>query len=184
MDALDLLEMQHRDICEWIDRIEAEPSMGQKTGLVVRLVRMIEAHSRSEERHLYGKYAEIAGDPSRLYSGHEIHALTRHAADTLLRTRVSDVRFAARLRVVRNLFEQHASSEEDWLFQAAKRDITDEHLDEIGNELERSYALLLDFAVRRLPKRTTSARAAAARRSVARSQRPAGARRAPRVLSD
>ncbi len=172
MDALDLLETQHHEIAALFDRIEAEPSVGHRTGLVARLVRIIDAHTRAEERHLYATLSERIADRTRLYAAYEVHSVTRHTAETLLKTRGSDVRFGARLKILRDLFQQHAHEEEDWLFQAAKREMTDEELDDVGDLVERSYGLLLELAGRQRPsvrraKRANAPRAARSRARVA-----------------
>lgn len=145
MDALDLLEEQHRDVGAMIDRIAAEPSAGRQGMLVAAAVRAVLAHSRAEERAFYGAFAgRIGGDDGRLYEAFEHHALLRFAASNLLRTRPSDVRFSARLEVVRQLFGRHASAEEDWMFPRAKRTFRDEELDRIGVEIERAHALRME----------------------------------------
>ncbi len=53
------------------------------------------------------------------------------------------MRFAARLKLVHDLFERHASIEEDWMFPKAKRALRDEVLDRIGVELDRAHAARL-----------------------------------------
>lgn len=146
MDALDLLEQQHLDVRALIDRIASEQSPGRRTAMVTRLSRMIDAHVRIEETYLYPVCAErMQGDRQKLHEAYEKHALTRFAADNLLRTRATDVRFDARLKLLGDLFSHHAGDEEDWMFQKAKRDLTDEQLDALGCHLARAYHLLLDL---------------------------------------
>src|SRR6185369_5507943 len=147
MDALDLLEQQHRDVSGLIDRVAAEPSVGRRITLVVQVVRAVEAHSRAEERAFYGAFCgRIGGADGRLYEGFEHHALLRFAAANLLRTRAGDVRFGARVETVRQLFARHAAVEEDWMFPRAKRVFHDEDLDRIGVEVERAHTRWLDVA--------------------------------------
>ncbi|AKT39892.1 hemerythrin domain-containing protein [Chondromyces crocatus] len=144
MDALDLLEQQHLDIGGLIDRIAAEASPGRRTMLLTQLFRLVEAHVRIEETYLYPVCGDrMKGDRSQLHEAYEKHALMRFAADNLLRTRATDVRFEARLKLLKGLFEQHAIDEESWMFQKVKRDLTDEQLDVLGGHLERAYDLLL-----------------------------------------
>src|SRR5262245_47408209 len=101
MDALDLLEEQHRDLGELFAQVAAAESAGRGTGLVAQLVRAIEAHSRVEETVFYAAFAaRIDADEARLWEAFENHALLRFAAHNLLRTRATDVRFAARLKLL------------------------------------------------------------------------------------
>lgn len=169
MDALDLLEQQHLDVRALIDRIAIEPSPGRKTAMVAELSRMIDAHVRIEETYLYPVCAErMRGDRSQLHEAYEKHELTRFAADNLLRTRATDVRFEARLKLLRDLFSHHAGEEEDWMFQKAKRDLTDEQLDALGCSLARAYELLLQINV---PFSARSTAPRAPRRAIARAGR-------------
>src|SRR5262249_37258231 len=131
MDALDLLEQQHRHLEELFAGVAqmAEPgarepasiAMGRRTALVVQLVRAVEAHSRVEESVFYAAFIAKVGEDDRLYEAFEDHALLRFAAVNLLRTRATDVRFAARFKLVHQLFRRHARVEEDWMFPKAKR---------------------------------------------------------------
>jgi hypothetical protein len=141
MDALDLLEQQHRDLSELFAGVTAAEGAGKRTGLVAQLVRTVEAHSRIEETVFYAAFAgRVHGVEARLYEAYEGHALLRFAAGNLLRTRATDVRFPARLKLVRDLFDRHAMLEEDWMFPKAKRALHDEALDRIGVEIERAHA--------------------------------------------
>ena len=58
-------------------------------------------------------------DDARLYEAFEDHALMRFVAVNLLRTRATDVRFSARLKLVQETFLRHATAEEDWGFPKA-----------------------------------------------------------------
>ncbi len=156
MDALDLLEQQHRDVSDLLDRITAEPSPGARTRMVARAVRMIDAHTRSEERHLYPSCAERLGEhPAKLYAACEHNALARFAAHNLVQTRVTDVRFESRLDLLKEIFTRHAAREETYLFRVAKTHLTDEQLDVIGDDLSRAYERLLESEPDRpaLPRR-------------------------------
>jgi hypothetical protein len=147
MDALDLLEQQHRDLAELFAGVSGAGPAGRRTALVTQLVRAVEAHSRIEETVFYAAFAaRIPGVEARLYEGFEDHALLRFAAVNLLRTRATDVRFAARLKLVHDLFTRHAAGEEDWMFPKAKRALHDEALDRIGAEIERAHAARLSVA--------------------------------------
>lgn len=147
MDALDLLEQQHRDLAELFAGALSSERAGRRTAAAAQLVRAVEAHSRVEETVFYAFFAERVGaDESRLYEAYEDHALLRFAAVNLLRTRATDVRFAARLKLLHGLFQRHALIEEDWLFPKAKRALHDEALDRIGGEIARAHASRLSVA--------------------------------------
>lgn len=149
MDVLDLLEQQHRVLGERFDEILAlptEPGAGRRTAMIAQLVRAVEAHSRVEETVFYAALSRVDGMEGRLYEGFEDHALLRFAAVNVLRTRITDVRFHARLKLVHDLFMRHALIEEDWMFPKAKRALQDEVLDRLGTEIERAHAARLSVA--------------------------------------
>jgi hemerythrin superfamily protein len=147
MDVLDLLEQQHRDVAELFGLVTEAATAGRRTAAVAQLVRAVEAHSRVEESVFYAAFAaRVDGDEGRLWEAFEDHALLRFAALNLLRTRATDVRFAARLKLVEQLFSRHALAEEDWMFPKAKRALHDEVLDRIGTEIERAHAARLSIA--------------------------------------
>jgi hemerythrin superfamily protein len=147
MDALDLLEQQHHDLGELFAHASEASAPGRRTAYVARLVRAVEAHSRVEESVFYAAIsAQIGGAEARLYEAFEDHALLRFAAVNLLRTRATDLRFPARLKLVHTLFRRHVAVEEDWLFPKAKRALSDEALERIGQEIERAHATRLAVA--------------------------------------
>jgi hemerythrin-like domain-containing protein len=140
MDALDLLEEQHREIGQLFAAVATAEGAGRRGALAVQLVRAVEAHSRVEERVFYTTFAaRVGGDEARLWEAYEHHALLRYEARMLLRTRPTDVRFAARLKAALLLFHRHAHTEEDWMFPKAKRALHDEQLDRLGDELQRAH---------------------------------------------
>src|SRR4051812_9248467 len=178
MDALDLLEQQHRDTLELIDRVAREPRPGRRTALVLALVRAIEAHSRVEERCFYTAFRDRIGDDARLYEAFEDHALMRFVAVNLLRTRATDVRFSARLKLVHEIFLRHAAAEEDWGFPKAKRNLTDEALESIGVDVARAHEVLMHAGIF-APSRLRPRRSPPRRRSQV-AHRPAERARASR----
>jgi hypothetical protein len=147
MDALDLLEQQHHDLAGLFADVALADTPGRRTGLVARLVRAVEAHSRTEETIFYAAFSgQVGGSEAKLYEGYEAHALLRFAAGNLLATRATDVRFPARLKLALDLFRRHARTEEDWMFPKAKRALHDEALDRIGVELSRAHASRLSVS--------------------------------------
>jgi hypothetical protein len=153
MDALDFLEQQHRDLTERIAGLAAAEGAGRRTALAAQLVRAVEAHSRVEETVFYAAFtARVSAAEPRLYDAFEAHALLRFAAENLLRTRATDVRWDARRKLVHDLFERHAAVEEDWMFPKAKRALHDEALDRIGEDLERAHASRLSIAPARIER--------------------------------
>lgn len=176
MDALDFLERQHRDVRELLDRIAAETRCGPREVLVARLAGLIDAHARSEERHFDPAcVAVMNGDRERLYAAGEARSAARNLALGLLRTCASDVRFEARLGLVRDLFLRHAHEEEDGVFPTVKRSLTDEQLDAIGGALERSFERIVEISGARRRALAATGRSAGVKPERARRTRPRNA---------
>jgi hypothetical protein len=144
MDAITLLEQQHQEIEALIAGIGKEAKLGKRTQLVARLARALEAHLRLEREHLYASCAAKMIDRQPVYEASEAQSLLRHAAQALVRTRVTDVRFSARLQSMRRLFANKVKLDERALFQRAKSVLTDEELDRIGASIARGYVEALD----------------------------------------
>jgi hypothetical protein len=159
MDALDLLEEQHRQLGQLFAAVTAAEGAGRRGVLTVQLVRAVEAHSRVEERVFYTAFAaRVGGDEARLWEAYEHHALLRYEVRALLRTRPTDVRFSARLKAAHLLFHRHAHAEEDWMFPKAKRALHDEQLDGIGDEIARAHAVRLSLVPPPMRRRTPERR--------------------------
>ena len=178
MDALDLLEQQHREVNELFALVAEAESAGRRTALAAQLVRAVEAHSRVEEAVFYATFvARVGGDEGRLWEGFEHHVLLRFAAQSLVRTRATDVRFPARLKQAAQLFARHTRAEEDWMFPKAKRVLSDESLDRIGGEIERAHAARLSVtkgAPERVPARRRILERESRRRMIEVEPLPAG----------
>lgn len=169
MDALDLLEEHHREVLALLDDVAVEPCAGARAKLTVSLVRHVEAHLSAEARHLYAVCVEkMAGREHQphLRDAWETHALVHFAAGNLLQTRVTDVRFPSRLKLLHRTFMEHARAEEGDLFQRAKTELTDEQLDAIGERIARSCKLAEEHAAYEGAKRGRG------RRTLQRSARP------------
>lgn len=180
MDALCLLEEQHRDIAAHLDAVRDEARPGCRTFLVARLARLVDAHTRAEEAHLLLAAASrltAAEDKARLFALFETQALARHAAGRLVRTRATDVRFVARLEAFAALFAKHVDEHDRWLFPKLKRMMTDEALDALGVQMQRTFGFHAEVE----PPPPSRPLPASVRRAVAQRARRAGAppRRTP-----
>ncbi|MDC0745757.1 hemerythrin domain-containing protein [Polyangium mundeleinium] len=144
MDALDLLEQQHRDVCALLSRlVEASPVGAGSEEAFYAALRAVEAHVRVEEAYVYIACASRLGDDTRVREAREEHTRILDAARIALAMSRSAPQFAAVIAALRERFEKHADVEEDVVFPKLKRSLTDEELDVLGEEIERSYNRLL-----------------------------------------
>jgi hemerythrin-like domain-containing protein len=144
MDALDLLEQQHRDVCALLSRLaEASPVGAGSEQAFYAALRAVEAHVRVEEAYVYVACASRLGDDPEVYEAREEHLRIMEAARAALAMLHAGPRFAAVIAALRERFERHAEVEEDIVFPKLKRSLTDEELDVLGEEIERAYSRLL-----------------------------------------
>ncbi|UQA56021.1 hemerythrin domain-containing protein [Polyangium aurulentum] len=164
MDALDLLEQQHRDVRDRLERLAAAPDLVGRQAELIDALRAVEAHVRAEETYLYAKYSARLSDESRIESALAEHAFIRAAARELASAHADGPLFAARLQVLSDRFARHAEDEEDWVFPKLKRSLTDEELDVIGSDLDLAFNFFKEAgwapvrALRPLPRTAASAR--------------------------
>jgi hypothetical protein len=140
MDALDLLEQQHRDLRDRLARLAAAPDLGGREAELLDTLRAVEAHVRTEETYLYAVHAARLGDERRLQSALADHAFIRAAARELASAGQDGPLFAARLLVLADRFAQHADEEEDWALPKLKRAMTDEELEALGTDLDLAFS--------------------------------------------
>lgn len=143
MDALDLLEQQHRDVRELLDRLALEPGGENSTEAIEAVVRAVEAHVRIEEAYVYIACASKLRGDDRAALASEKRAGILSALHTLSSTHPSDPHFRAHVATLAERFVRHADAEEDVVFPKLKRTLTDEALDVLGEALARAHQRFL-----------------------------------------
>lgn len=143
MNALELLKQQHREVETLFDRIEDEDDSRARKQLVSELAKTLRAHTTIEEKIFYpASQKTLTGDDEqekRLLEFYEEHGLVATALDKLVNTQPSDDRFAARLKVLVELLNQHIEEEEHDLFPALEAEMGSDQLDRLGTQLERRF---------------------------------------------
>lgn len=144
MDALDLLEQQHREVRELLDRLAAGVLVVGGEASRREALCALEAHVRVEEAYVYVACAgKIHGDVSVEDAVAE-HARILGIARSLLASPPLGPRFSARLAALTERFARHAEHEEDIVFPRLKCALTDEELDVLGEEIARAHGRLME----------------------------------------
>jgi len=139
MDALDLLEQQHREVSELLGRLVVELHGGKNDAAIEVVLRAVEAHVRIEEAYVYIACAsKLRGDGRAALAG-EQRAGILSALRLLGETSPSDPQFSEHVATLLERFSRHADAEEDAVFPKLKRSLTDEALDVLGEALERAH---------------------------------------------
>lgn len=144
MDALDLLEQQHRDVRQLLENrpFEATESNSQQQRLE-QLVRAIEAHVHIEEAYVYIACASKLRGEERASQASDVRTNLLLALHTLHGTTPSDPQFSVHLTALVEHFARHVDLEEDVVFPKLKRTLTDESLDVLGEAIAHAHARLL-----------------------------------------
>lgn len=132
MDAIELLEQQHRTIeslFEKLDKSQAPFSMFE------RIADTLAVHMEIEERVFYPAARGERTDDEEEESLQEHRELKEIIAE-LLNHKTVDATFIARLKVLRETFEHHVEEEEGELFPTVRDAFEEERLTELSEEME------------------------------------------------
>jgi hemerythrin-like domain-containing protein len=149
MDAITLLKNDHAEVRTLLGDLEATTSRAVKkrSELVVKIDALLKAHTTIEEEIFYPafKAAGEKGDDDKMY----FEALEEHRAagelvlPDLLATDVDSEQFSGRAKVLKELIEHHAGEEEKEMFPRAKKLLSREDLNSLGEQLEARKQELL-----------------------------------------
>lgn len=142
MDAIKLLKMQHDEVEELLEELEASGPGDARADQFARIADALAGHSEVEERLFYPALRE-AGSEDLVAEALEEHLSVKRLLADLLDMRPSDDRFIAKVKVLREQVEHHVGEEESEMFRAAKKALGTEELDRLGAQMEQMYTELL-----------------------------------------
>lgn len=135
MDALKLLESQHRDVEETFSEIESTQDTDEKTQAFEELADTLAIHAAIEEHLFYPAVKEKRTQDILLESLEEHLGMKRVLAD-LLAIDTTDETFDAKVKVLKELVMSHVREEENELFPKVKKLFDDDQLEELGEQME------------------------------------------------
>src|SRR5437868_428211 len=131
MNAIDLLESQHRDVEDLFSEIEEAKNADAKTELFEQLADSLATHAAIEEHHFYPAVRAKRTEDILLESLEEHLGIKRILAD-LMKTDASDETFDAKIKVLKEQVEHHVEEEEGELFPKVKKLLSAEELDALA----------------------------------------------------
>lgn len=143
MDALDLLEQQHRDIRELLDRLVVESDSANWTEAIEEVVRAVETHVRIEEAYVYIACASRLRGEERAIRAMDERANLLAALRALRSLSPCDPNRKQLLATMAQCFHRHVDTEEDAIFPKLKRTLTDEALEVLGEALAHAHERFL-----------------------------------------
>src|SRR3954471_11439138 len=141
INVLDLLTDQHTEVDELIEKIEK--GKGDQTALFQELADKLAAHSTVEEKIFYPSVM-MEETKEMLQESVEEHLEVKRLLADMMQLEPSSDQFKAKLSVLKENLEHHAhEEEEDKLFPFLRKEMDDEELAALGNEVLAMFEQLM-----------------------------------------
>ncbi len=140
MNAIDLLESQHREVEKLFARIE-KAETDDKEDIFNDIADKLAVHAAIEEHKFYPAVKDRRTEDILLESLEEHLGIKRVLAD-LLETDADDESFDAKVKVLKEQVTHHVGEEEDDLFPKVRKLFNKDELEAIGQEMSREQAEL------------------------------------------
>ena len=150
--AIQLLTEDHQNVKELLEQLAESTSRAVKkrTSLLEKIGAELRAHGQIEEQIFYPALLEAAKTEDDRKMVHEAFEEHRAAVELVLpdleSTDPGSAQFGGRAKVLKELVEHHADEEEKEMFPQAKKLLSTEELDELGERMkERKQQLLQEL---------------------------------------
>lgn len=134
MDAIELLQDQHREVEQLFEKIKKAKSE-EKEDLFLQLADALATHATIEEKLFYPQVMSNRTD-ELLQEAVQEHLQTKRLLADMLDLDVSDEKFDAKLRVLQEEVEHHVDEEENELFTDVRKEFPKEMLEKLGAEMQ------------------------------------------------
>lgn len=141
VNAIDLLESQHREVEELFQQLEDNEDDETAEQLFIQIADKLAVHAKIEELHFYPAVKERRTEDILLEALEEHLAAKRIIAD-LLDMDSSDEQFEPKCKVLQEVIEHHVEEEEGELFPKVKKLFSNDELVAIAQEMMATQAEL------------------------------------------
>jgi hemerythrin superfamily protein len=143
VNAIDLLESQHRLVEELFERYEAESHRDRKQKIFEQIADNLAAHAAIEEQIFYP--AAYVGEMKKLLrEAVEEHLAAKRVIADLLSMSPSDENYDAKVTVLKELIEHHVEEEEKELFDKVQSHLPSEKLEALGEQMQELFDDLIE----------------------------------------
>ena len=138
MNAIDLLERQHRDVEALFEDFESAGKGARKTKerLCRAISDQIAVHSEIEEKIFYPE-SKQRDTVELLREAVEEHLSVKRLLAEIMEDGTGSAQFTARMKVLRDQFLHHVDEERKELFPKVREECSGEELDEMGERMEK-----------------------------------------------
>jgi len=141
MNAIDLLEAQHREVEDLFAKLERTKDAAAKEAIFVELADNLAIHTTIEERHFYPAVRD-KGAEDGAFETFEDHLTIKRALNALLDLDVDDDSFGEKLDILQAEVEHHVEQEEGDLFPRVMRLFDENELEDIGDAMSAEQSEL------------------------------------------
>jgi hemerythrin-like domain-containing protein len=134
MNAIELLESQHREVEALFEKLEKGKAGRPK--LLIQLANSL-AHMAIEQDIFYPAVKEV--DSDLVNESYEEHSLAEVALKRLLATEPDDEAFDARVTALKELIEHHVEEEEQELFPSVAKVLEAKTLEKLGQVMKPRF---------------------------------------------
>ena len=144
MDAIQLLEQQHREVEKLFEQFENAGDRAKKTKQQVakKIMDRLAAHATIEEKIFYPATKD-ARTEEILHEAAEEHLAAKRIIADLVEKDLDDEVFEAKVSVLKEQIEHHVEEEEKELFPKVKKLLDQEQLEELGQRMKAMYEELI-----------------------------------------
>jgi hypothetical protein len=162
MNAIELLETQHRDVDELFTRLERRGGKGdERRKMFDDLADLLAIHASIEEMHFYPavkQAAETKKTEEILEHSLEEHLGVKRRLSLCMASRMDSPTFKKRLMALKNEVQHHVKEEREDLFPKVMRLFDNDQLEALGQEMTSTMAELQTGHPRRdVPLQTIAA---------------------------
>ena len=142
VNAIDLLESQHREVEKLFDEFEqlGERAFKARMQVFEKISHKLTCHTLIEEKLFYpaGKKA----DKHITLEAYEEHDLVKGLIKKIAALEAGDETFLAKVTVLKEIVQHHVKEEEGEYFPKVKKDLGEEALMELGGEMAMMFERL------------------------------------------
>lgn len=140
MDAIKLLKQDHAAVKALFEEFAAsgERAHQKRKNIATRVCEELTVHASIEEEIFYPTIKAQHSEPGRklVRESIEEHEIVKRLVDEITELDEQDEQFSAKMKVLQDVVEHHVKEEEKQMFPLASRLLTQQQLDELGDELE------------------------------------------------
>jgi iron-sulfur cluster repair protein YtfE (RIC family) len=142
MNAFTLLKADHKKVAGIFEKLEPTTERGVKTReeLFAQLKNELDIHARIEEEIFYPALKEADETHDVVLEGYEEHAVVKRLLSELDELSKDDETWGAKLKVLQENVEHHVEEEEGEMFPSARKVLSAEEVEALGERLEAARA--------------------------------------------